>query len=587
MKREPNLILVVDDEAEFQRLFNQIFRKRIRDGEIEFQFAKNGVEALQILRTTNKIDMILTDIQMPEMDGLTLLEHLTEFNYPLKAVVISAFGDMKNIRAAMNRGAFDFLNKPFDFEDLEITINKTLTYVQELKEQKQKLQSTLDRLHSLVFYDQLTGLNNRYGLLQEIAKSIELKRTQGTHFALLKLDVERYSIIKSGFGHALSDRLLVKVAQRLVEWDIPSKIVARLETNRFAILIQQIGSSDDATTVRNIQNYIQQIHQLFQHPIQLEEITVASKTHIGAVTCDIEYNQPEDFLRAADTAIEQAKKNRDRITFFKSRMQQNAIHRINLEINLLEAIESRQIQVYYQPIVSLSTGKIISFEALARWITPTKQLISPLEFVSLAEETGLIIPLGELILSEACTQMGRWKVMFPNICPASISVNLSNLQLTDPNLLNNIEQSLSSAGLTGENLTLEITESVIMENTETTIDVLSQLRKRFIGISIDDFGTGYSSLSYLQSLPISALKIDRSFIKDIDINSNNLKITSMIINLAKQLNLKVVAEGIQTEAHTSILQDLACDYGQGFLFSRPVDASAGTALISNQKSLFG
>lgn len=206
MKREPNLILVVDDEAEFQRLFNQIFRKRIRDGEIEFQFAKNGVEALQILRTTNKIDMILTDIQMPEMDGLTLLEHLTEFNYPLKAVVISAFGDMKNIRAAMNRGAFDFLNKPFDFEDLEITINKTLTYVQELKEQKQKLQSTLDRLHSLVFYDQLTGLNNRYGLLQEIAKSIELKRTQGTHFALLKLDVERYSIIKSGFGHALSDR---------------------------------------------------------------------------------------------------------------------------------------------------------------------------------------------------------------------------------------------------------------------------------------------------------------------------------------------------------------------------------------------
>jgi diguanylate cyclase (GGDEF)-like protein len=587
MKREPNLILVVDDEAEFQRLFKQIFRTRIRDGEIEFQFAKNGVEALQILRTTNKIDMILTDIQMPEMDGLTLLEHLTEFNYPLKAVVISAFGDMKNIRAAMNRGAFDFLNKPFDFEDLEITINKTLTFVQELKEQKQKLQSTLDRLHSLVFYDPLTGLTNRYGLLQEIAKSIESKRTEGTHFALLKLDVERYSIIKSGFGHALSDRLLVKVAQRLVEWDIPSKIVARLETNRFAILIQQIGSSDDATTFRNIQNYIQQIHQLFQHPIQLEEITVASKTHIGAVTCDIEYNQPEDFLRAADTAIEQAKKNRDRITFFKSRMQQNAIHRINLEINLLEAIESRQIQVYYQPIVSLSTGKIISFEALARWITPTKQLISPLEFVSLAEETGLIIPLGELILSEACTQMGRWKVMFPNICPASISVNLSNLQLTDPNLLNNIEQSLSSAGLTGENLTLEITESVIMENTETTIDVLSQLRKRFIGISIDDFGTGYSSLSYLQSLPISALKIDRSFIKDIDINSNNLKITSMIINLAKQLNLKVVAEGIQTEAHTSILQDLACDYGQGFLFSRPVDASAGTALISNQKSLFG
>ena len=587
MKKEPNLILVVDDEAEVQRLFRQIFRKRIRDGEIEFQFAENGLDALEILRASNKIDMILTDIQMPEMDGLSLLEHLTEFDYPLKAVVISAFGDMKNIRSAMNRGAFDFLNKPFDFEDLEITINKTLTFVHQLKEQKQKLQSTLDRLHSLVFYDQLTGLNNRYGLLQEIAKSIESKRTQGTRFAVLKLDVERYSIIKSGFGHVISDRLLVKVAERLVEWDIPSKVVARLETNRFAILIQQIGSSDAATTSQNVQNYIQQIHQLFRHPIQLEEITVASKTHVGAVTCDIEYNQPEDFLRAVDTALGQAERNKERIMFFRPSMQQSAVHRINLEINLQKAIESRQIQVYYQPIVSLSTGRIISFEALARWLTPAKKLISPLEFVSLAEETGLIIPLGQLILSEACTQMGRWKAMFPDNCPASISVNLSSLQLTDPNLLNNIEQSLSAAGLTGENLTLEITESVIMENTETAIDLLLQLRKKFIGISIDDFGTGYSSLSYLQSLPITALKIDRSFIKDIDVNSNNLKITSMIINLAKQLNLKVVAEGIQTEAHTSVLQDLACDYGQGFLFSRPVDASAGTALISTQKSLFG
>jgi diguanylate cyclase (GGDEF)-like protein len=576
MKEGTNLVLVVDDEFEIQRLFKQIFRKRIRNGELSFQFAQNGVEALEILRESNSIDMILTDIQMPKMDGLTLLTNLAEFECPLKAVVISAFGDMKNIRTAMNRGAFDFLMKPIDFEDLEITINKTLAFVHDLRAQKQKLQSTLDRLHSLVFYDQLTGLSNRYGLLQKIAKSIELKRTKGIDFAVLKLDVERYPIIKSGFGHTLSDRLLVEIARRLGDWDISSKVVARLESNEFAILIQ------DVKNLSVIENYIEQLHQLFNLPVQLDEITVSSKTHIGAVISDLEDSQPEDYLRAADTAFDYARNDRERTIFFDNSMQQKAIHRVNLEVNLQEAIESKQILVFYQPIFSLQTGKIRGFEALARWLTTDQRWISPLEFIPLAEETGLIVPLGRWLLSEACAQMGRWKAQFPDICPDSISINLSSLQLINSELLEDIDRSLSSAGLNGESLNLEITESVLMENVETAIDVLAQLRERSIGLSIDDFGTGYSSLSYLQSLPITALKIDRSFIKDIDTNSNSLEITSMIINLSNQLKLKVVAEGIEKDAHTNVLRALSCDYGQGFLFSPAVDATAATNLIAAQ-----
>lgn len=570
------MILVVDDEGEIQRLFKQIFRKRIRNGELGFQFAQNGVEALQMLRESDAIDMILTDIQMPKMDGLTFLSHLDEFETPIKAVVISAFGDMKNIRTAMNRGAFDFLTKPIDFEDLEITINKTLSFVNELRAQKQQLQSTLERLHSLVFYDQLTGLNNRYGLLQEIAKSIEAKHTKETSFALLKLDVERYSIIKSGFGHALSDRLLIEIARRLEHCDIPAKVVARLENNEFAILLQQVESPSV------LESYIQKLHQLFNLPMKLGEISVSSKTHIGAVTNDLEDHQPESFLRAADTAIEYARHSRNCTIFFNESMQRKAAHRLNIEVDLQEAIETKQILVYYQPIVSLTTGKIQGFEALARWPIPNQKWISPLEFIPLAEETGLIIPLGKLILSEACAQMGRWKMQFPDICPSIISVNLSSLQLINETLLEDIDRSLSLAGLTGESLNLEITESVLMENTEA-INVLSQLRQRHIGISVDDFGTGYSSLSYLHSLPITSLKIDRAFIKDIHENTNSLEITSMIINLSNQLKLKVVAEGIDKERHTDILRDLDCDYGQGFLFSRPVDAATATALISAQE----
>jgi diguanylate cyclase (GGDEF)-like protein len=576
MKEVPSIVLVVDDEIEIQRLFNQIFRKRIQKGELSFQFVQNGVEALKILRKPNSIDMILTDIQMPKMDGLTFLTNLAELESPLKAVVISAFGDMKNIRTAMNRGAFDFLIKPIDFEDLEITINKTLACVRDLRSQKQKLQSTLDRLHSLVFYDQLTGLSNRYGLLQKIAKSIELKHAKGICFAILKLDVERYPIIKSGFGHTLSDRLLVEIARRLDDWDVRSKVVARLENNEFAILLEDVEN----TSI--IENYIEQLHQLFNLPVQLEEICISSKTHIGAVTSDLEDSQPEDILRAADTAFDYARNDREGTVFFNQSMQQKAIHRVNLEVNLQEAIEAQQILIYYQPIFSLQTGKIKGFEALARWLTPDQRWISPLEFIPLAEETGLIVPLGRCLLSEACAQMGRWKNQFPDICPESISVNLSSLQLTNSALLEDIDHSLRSAGLSGESLNLEITESVLMENIKTAVDVLAQLRERSIGLSIDDFGTGYSSLSYLQSLPITALKIDRSFIKDIDTNSNSLEITSMIINLSNQLKLKVVAEGIDKDAHTNVLRSLSCDYGQGFLFSPPVDATAATNLIAAQ-----
>ncbi|MEM9006470.1 MAG: response regulator, partial [Cyanobacteria bacterium P01_F01_bin.86] len=215
MKDRPYMILVIDDEAEIQRLVQQRFRKKIKTGELNFRFAQNGLEAFQLLQNTdnaNDIDMILTDIRMPEMDGLTLLEKLEELDSPLKAVVVSAYGDMKNIRTAMNRGAFDFVTKPIDFKDLDATITKTLTFVTRLREQQEQLQTTLDILQNLASYDLLTGLSNRHRLLEQVAQSIETKKTQRREFALLMLDIERYSMIKSGFGHEMSDRLIVEVA---------------------------------------------------------------------------------------------------------------------------------------------------------------------------------------------------------------------------------------------------------------------------------------------------------------------------------------------------------------------------------------
>ena len=575
MNDQPNLILVVDDETEMQRLLRQRFRRRIQAGELNFQFAQNGVEALQILQEArDRVDMILTDIRMPEMDGLTLLANLADLELPLKAVVVSAYGDMRNIRTAMNRGAFDFLTKPIDFEDLEITINKTLAFVHRSREQQHKLQQALDRLHHLVFYDQLTELFNQHGLLKVFTQIIEEQQHQSHEFALLLLDIERHSIIKSGFGHDLSDQLIIEFARRLEGITDSSTSLARVGENTFAVLWHSLDNLD------NFQDKVAALLELLKAPFQLGEITVSSTSRMGAALSDLPYNHPEAFLQAADTAIQIARQgNSKNPIIFNIQMQETAIKRLNLEVELQRAIETEQLFLHYQPLFRLDSQRIMGFEALARWHHPNRGYISPLEFIPLAEETGLIVPLGEWVIAEACRQLGRWQSQFGSASPMCVSVNLSSPQLQSPNLLRHIDTSLSAARLTGDALKIEITESVVMGNTNKTLDLLMQLRDRNIQLVIDDFGTGYSSLSYLQQLPVNALKIDRSFITDLEVNSTNFDITSTIINLAHHLNLEVIAEGLEKQEHLEILNSLSCEYGQGFIFSSPLDANAATKLI--------
>ncbi len=581
MSDRSNLILVVDDEVEMPRLLRQRFRRKIQAGELNFQFAQNGVEALQILQSANNgIDMVLTDIRMPEMDGLTLLANLVDLELPLKAVVISAYGDMRNIRTAMNRGAFDFLTKPIDFEDLEITINKTLDFVHRSREQQEQLQQALDRLHNLVFYDQLTGLPNHHGLLQQLTQMMENQQNQADDFVLLMLDVERHAIIKSGFGHDLSDQLVVEFGRRLEQITDRNTWIARVGENTFAVLWHSLNDLDD------FQNKVEMLRHLLDAPFQLSEITVSSTSRMGAVLSHISYTQPEAFIQAADTAIQRARQENSKdLVLFDIQMQETAIQRLNLEVELQKAIETQQLSLHYQPLLQLDSLRIVGFEALVRWEHPTQGYISPMQFIPLAEETGLIIPLGEWVIQEACQQLGRWQSQFGAASPSCVSVNLSSLQLKSPNLLTHIDACLQTAELTGEALRLELTESVVMENTDHTLNLLSQIRDRRIKLLIDDFGTGYSSLSYLQQLPVNALKIDRSFVTDLEVNPTNFDITSTIINLAHHLNLEVVAEGLERQEHLEILKSLSCEYGQGFMFSGPLDVEAATQLIASTNNI--
>ncbi len=584
IKMTPAKILIVDDEIELERLIKQRFRKKIIAKELDFIFAHNGAEALDKLRTELQIDVVLTDINMPEMDGLTLLSKIHGIDPNLKAVVVTAYGDLSNIRTAMNRGAFDFITKPIDFQDLAITIDKTLDFVQKTKVQQEQLQEALEQLKYQAFYDQLTGLPNQNLLLNRIRQCLDSEQ-QNNLFAILFLSVDSFKAVKEGLGHAFSDRLLVEVAHRVENCLQPTDTVARVATDEFAVLLSNLQEFKEAQEKADL------LRQALKSPFHLNESVVSSNSYIGIVHSTSGFDQPEDFLRAADTAMNYAKTRATVSTaLFDTSMQARILERLQLEADLQSSLEAKQFHLNYQPIVSLATSNVVSFEALVRWQHPQRGLISPAKFIPFAEETKLIIPLGEWVLSEACKQLSKLQKQFPNSLPLSMSVNLSGVQLENPNLLQSIDEILQASLGSGSSLKLEITESILMDKCSAAMALLEELKAREIQFSIDDFGTGYSSLAYLQSLPIDTLKIDRSFINGIEHREKNLEITQTIITLAHSLKLDVIAEGVETQAQLDILRSLGCDYAQGYFFSRPLDEQAVVAFMtettSSRTSLF-
>lgn len=570
----PATILVVDDESEIDTLIEKRFRKQIRDDRFRFLFARNGREALEILRTQPQIDSVITDLNMPEMDGLALLDRLPDIDRHLKAIVVSAYGDLDSIRAAMNRGAFDFLVKPIDFRDLEITLNKTLDFVRHQRQQQRQLQIALDELHAIAYTDRLTGLANRSYLTEAIATHID----RGHCFSVLLLNIDRYDIVKYGFGHDTSDRLLVEIARRLRECVAPSDVIARTGNHEFAIFPIDPTESQPAELARRL-------HQALEFPFKLGDFVVSTRVHIGIAPSSIGYRRPEDFLRAADTAMHCAQmRGGDRTVVFETAMQERAAQRLQLEADLYRAVTFNQLHLNYQPLVALETLRPVGFEALVRWQHPRRGPISPVEFVPLAEETELIVPLGSWVLGEACRQMGEWRSRFGEGWPACTSINLSGIELGRPDLLSRLDRVLERTGIDGSHLELEITESVFVDNDRAIVEVLNQLRSRQIRACIDDFGTGYSSLSYLQTLPVDTLKIDRAFVSDIERSRKNFDIVKTIVTLARSLGLETIAEGIETRQQLDILRDLGCEYGQGYYFSRPLDRAACEVWMGATKS---
>ena len=432
-----------------------------------------------------------------------------------------------------------------------------------------------ERLLHDALHDSLTGLANRALFMDRLDHVIRKARRQGFLFAVLFLDLDRFKVVNDSLGHLTGDQLLVAVAGRIVSAIRTEDTVARIGGDEFAVLLDGVGDVDEAKQAAT------RLQAALAKPMEAGGRAVFVTASIGIALGNGD-GRPDDLLRDADTAMYCAKaEGRARSAVFEPPMRDRAVATLQLETELRQAVERGEFAVHYQPILSLDDGQITGFEALVRWRHPARGLLYPADFLDLAEETGLILPIGDFVLAEACRQLRDWQREYSAKAPLSMSVNLSAGQFRHPGLYDQVRSLLEENGLAPGSLTLEMTEGILVESTETALELLTKLRALGVKISIDDFGTGYSSLSYLHWLPLDRLKIDRSFVTGMGENPRNQEILRTIANLARNLGMDVVAEGVETEDQVALLRQLPCGFGQGFLFSRAEGGDAAGAMIAH------
>ena len=432
------------------------------------------------------------------------------------------------------------------------------------------------QLHHDAFHDALTGLPNRALFMDHLKLAIaRSRRNAQTRFAVLYLDLDRFKVINDSLGHTIGDQLLVGIADRLKNNLRPGDTVARLGGDEFTVLVEDIA--DDAEAVQ----VAERVQKELSVPFTLSGREVFTTVSMGIAPSSTGYERAEDILRDADTAMYRAKSmGKARYEIFDKAMHARAINLLQMETDMRRALEREEFVLHYQPIVALENFQLRGFEALVRWQHPERGFISPMDFIPVAEETGMIVPLGEWVMREACRQMHGWQMKFPLDQPLFITVNLSSKQFTQESLISTFAMILQETGVKPQSVKLEITESVVMENVDTATDMLRQLRSLGVKLAIDDFGTGYSSLSYLHRFPIDTLKIDRSFVTRMSENNENTEIVRTIVVLAQNLGMDVVAEGVETNEQLVILQKLGCENGQGYFFSKPVNADGAEKIIA-------
>ena len=562
-------VLVIDDEPDNFDVLETL----LHDQNYQMHYCSNGLDALLSLDNI-KPDIILLDVMMAGIDGIEFCYRIREIPKweALPIIMVTALSSKEDLAKCLSAGANDFITKPVNSVELKARVRSMIRIHQQHQQlasfnallEKTVEQRTVD-LQNMIFQDTVTHLPSRMFLLQQITATLE---AGDLSFAVVYIDCDQFKLVNGAFGYAVGNQLLKAIGDRLNQHLRTGDLLARIGEDEFCFLLHQI---DRQNLEQAIEPYIQKILQSFINPFIVSGCEIFISACIGIAVGHSLDQQPEELLQDADTAMYKAKiKGKGSYQIFDRQMYLATLNRLTLENDLQRALKQQEFITYYQPIINLATEKISGFEALVRWRHPERGLISPLEFIPCMEETGLIVPVGIMILKQACLQLKAWHDL--GWTELTMSVNLSVRQFACPNLVEDIDQVLLETAIDPNYLKMEITESAIMDNAQTAITVLEQLRSRHIQISIDDFGTGYSSLGYLHRFPVDNLKIDRSFVSQIQSDKRKYQVVDMIVSLSKQLQLSIIAEGIETTEQLQWLQNVGCEYGQGYLFSKPLPA---------------
>ncbi|NOX91586.1 MAG: EAL domain-containing protein [Gammaproteobacteria bacterium] len=436
-----------------------------------------------------------------------------------------------------------------------------------------------DQLRHQAFHDKLTGLPNRALFLDRLEQAISRSNRHECQFAVLFIDLDRFKPINDSLGHLVGDKLLQEIARRLQHRLRAEDTITRLGGDEFTVLLEELHHPDYAILIART------IQEIICKPCIIEGNEVTVTASIGIALCDTRYKKAENILRDADIAMYRAKvSGKGQYAIFDSSMHERAVSLLELESDMRRAIERTEFELYYQPIIQLKTGQISGFEALIRWNHPQRGLVSPDEFIPIAEDTGLINDIGDWVLEDACRLMKKWQKQLGKCAMPTININVSGRQIACGGLVQKVAAALQKNQIDGANLKLELTESMVMENPGMASSMITELKQYHVQTAIDDFGTGYSSLSYLHQFPIDTLKIDRSFINELKTDGTNAEIVNTIVMLAHNLGLDVVAEGIEEEYQLQHLRSVGCDFAQGYYFAKPIPAGEALAALLSDKT---
>ena len=582
-------ILVVDDTPENLSLLAILLE---REG-YTVRKARNGRAALQQIQVRPP-DLILLDIMMPEMDGYSTCEALKSHpaHTQIPVIFLSALdGTFDKVRA-FTVGAADFINKPFEVEEVMIRVRNQLqlqakereifalnaTLEGRVRERTQQLQKANQRLLYMAMHDELTALPNRTLLLQRLEAALLQVQADPTHqFTVLFLDCDRFKLINDSLGHSIGDLLLVAMGQRLQRLLGTDDVLARLGGDEFAVFLDSARNLEAARAVA------EDALACLAQPFSIEGREVFVSTSIGVAIGGNHYHQAEHLLRDADIAMYRAKAlGQGRYQVFDPPMHAQILDRLHLETDLRRATELREIVPFYQPLVCLKTNRVAGFEVLARWHHPDRGWIPPDVFIEIAEEIGILRQIDASILAAACRDLHGWQVRGSASEQTFISVNLSPREFACVDVVERICTTIERSGVPFSCIKLEITERCPVDDREAVALLLAAFREKGIQVCLDDFGTGYSSLSYLSQLPIDVVKIDRSCTATLDLGDARRSLAGAIATLAKTLDMKIVAEGVETAKQVQQLRTLGCHFGQGYVYAKPMPVEAAEAMLAEQ-----